>query len=200
MKNYSKCDRKYTGVYLLLIGLLAAGLIAAAGCSGSKSDTNSQENAAAHSNNNSTPPGNSNPAGNSVVINNPDGEKTDCQLSEKAKTLSAEIDFQPNSFKIMPETEAPLRDLAEVFKTLPANCLIEVQTYATPSNNEKLNIVLTESRSNAIKDFLVKSGVPKEKITAVGKGSSNSNSKTTDLSSDVALQEKRTEFRIYPKN
>ena len=77
------------------------------------------------------------------------------------------INFKTGSAKIAPEDQARLADLAQKAKD-QTGYIIEVQGYADSTGNAAMNTKLSQSRAQAVIDYLVQHGVPIRHITAPG--------------------------------
>ncbi|MEY2631578.1 MAG: hypothetical protein RIR00_232 [Pseudomonadota bacterium] len=84
--------------------------------------------------------------------------------------ISVKINFAPGSAKVSSESLRNLEVMAQFFKLDQSNFVIEGHTDSI--GNPDKNKLLSEARANSVKDFLVKQGIPAERLSAVGKGSS----------------------------
>lgn len=213
MKKYREDSRKK--VYLSTVNyfrmfLLMIGLITVAGCSQMKGSNNaaagsgnnqSVKNDAGHS---TKSDGGQNTANESYSAENASastqaGEKTsECRLSETDQALSQKINFSPASFRFSPETEKILQSLADSFKKLPGNCLIEIGVHTDNVGEESANLKLSQARADAIKEFLVNKGIENSNLAAKGYGSSAP--KVPNTTNEGQAQNRRTEFKLFRKS
>lgn len=85
--------------------------------------------------------------------------------------IKEKIMFDKGNAKIEPESEKLLDELADVIKKAGGDIdLIEVGGHADKDGHEKDNLKLTEARSKAVVEALVKRGVDAKKLRAKGYG------------------------------
>ncbi|MEO8820498.1 MAG: OmpA family protein, partial [Ginsengibacter sp.] len=77
--------------------------------------------------------------------------------------------FQINSSKLLAKSFKSLKEVAQVLKDNPSY-KIDVNGYTSSTGGTELNQKLSESRANAVKQYLVGNGVDESKITSTGFG------------------------------
>ncbi|NER14304.1 OmpA family protein [Leptobacterium flavescens] len=104
------------------------------------------------------------------VANNGCPEVTDevqKQLNDYAKTIL----FDTGKSSIKTESESVLGDIIKILNEYP-NAKFTVEGHTDSVGSEKLNQTLSESRANAVKDYLTSNGVSSSRLTAAGYGES----------------------------
>jgi len=103
------------------------------------------------------------------------------------------IEFQSSTAIILPESSEILGKTAEVLKD-NTDMNIEIGGHTDSTGNEEYNIELSQRRANSVLIKLVEREVDRERLTAVGYGSSQS---IADNSTDEGKQKnRRVEFKI----
>ena len=96
-----------------------------------------------------------------------------CPVNKKEDLdqLKKGIQFKTGSAKLTTSSYATLKDIAELMKKIPeAN--LEVQGHTDNKGSDKKNQKLSENRAKAVVTYLKKRGVEKDRLRAVGYGSS----------------------------
>ena len=96
-----------------------------------------------------------------------------CPLNKKEDLdqLKKGIQFKTGSAKLTKSSYSTLKDIAELMKKIPeAN--LEVQGHTDNKGSDKKNLKLSENRAKAVVTYLKKRGVEKDRLRAVGYGSS----------------------------
>jgi outer membrane protein OmpA-like peptidoglycan-associated protein len=109
--------------------------------------------------------------------------------------LKQQIHFQPNRAVILSDSYDLLREVAEAIKDVPAAIRIEGHTDNVGKRSE--NLKLSQSRAEAVKEYLMKEGVEGKQLIPVGYGpkrpiASNSTKAGRTLN-------RRVEFRMEEK-
>jgi OOP family OmpA-OmpF porin len=86
------------------------------------------------------------------------------------KTL--EVRFDPNSYEVTFESKPKIAEFADFMRRYP-NAKIEIIGYTDTSGNRASNKVLSLKRARSVKNWLVKYGINKFRIKAIGKGDLN---------------------------
>lgn len=89
--------------------------------------------------------------------------------TEIAVNLTNDILFDFNSAALRPESRDTLRELADNFARYP-NEEISVEGHTDSIGTPERNQMLSESRADSVRSYLIESGVPASRITATGFG------------------------------
>ena len=89
----------------------------------------------------------------------------------KNRTLNFDIQFRTNSTHIEKQYHQYLCDLANALNTIP-NVEIEVTGFADRIGDEDYNLDLSIKRASKVKDYLIKQGINKDRITTLAHGES----------------------------
>ncbi len=103
------------------------------------------------------------------------------------------INFETGKSKLIDESIAELDKLAEYLKN-NKNIKIEIDGYTDNVGTEKFNLKLSENRAKAVKNYLVKKDIDKERITYKGFGSSLPIA--TNYTPEGRKLNRRVEFKI----
>jgi peptidoglycan-binding protein ArfA len=82
------------------------------------------------------------------------------------------VTFEKNAFNLTPADEQTLTQVADKLKACPT-AHAAVNGYTDNTGNESLNIPLSNSRSQAVADFLVAHGITGDRLTVTGFGSAD---------------------------
>jgi outer membrane protein OmpA-like peptidoglycan-associated protein len=92
------------------------------------------------------------------------------ELIEKQKPLRlVNIFFETNSAELLPESESELRRLADMLRE-NKNLKIRVEGHTDNTGNANANLVLSERRAQSVADFLIRQGVPEDRVFYKGFG------------------------------
>jgi outer membrane protein OmpA-like peptidoglycan-associated protein len=98
------------------------------------------------------------------------------QVKEDARgiviTVSGGMLFKTGSSNIMSSANSRLDEIARVLSEQNGRS-ITVEGHTDSRGSEELNQKLSQERAEAVRDYLVKEGVPADRVTAVGKGEGN---------------------------
>lgn len=87
--------------------------------------------------------------------------------------LSGDVLFDYEKAALKPEAEEALKKVAVVLGQFPES-MVTIEGYTDSKGGKSVNMPLSQSRANAVKDWLVKNGsVPAATITAKGFGEQN---------------------------
>ena len=170
--------------------LLTLGLLTVAGCGGGSSSS-------ADRNKDVTSDGNAKPSDPKSPIMEPSTAQwkyatlPDPAPSKTPKDRMTEITFDQNSAVLMGEAASVARETA---KKLMADSSIRLYLAGFAHKSEKASMGL--SRANAVKDFLIKQGVPAARLEA---GSFGSQFSTADKTAPTQMKlERRVEMWLLP--
>ena len=83
--------------------------------------------------------------------------------------LKQQIHFQPNRAVILSDSNDVLRQVAQAIKDAP-NVSIRIEGHTDNIGKRQENLKLSQSRAEAVREFLVNEGVDPSHLTAVGYG------------------------------
>jgi outer membrane protein OmpA-like peptidoglycan-associated protein/uncharacterized protein YidB (DUF937 family) len=96
---------------------------------------------------------------------------------------------------VLPAASAPqLQRAADQIKGLPAGTMIEIAGHTDNTGDADANMALSQRRADAVRDTLIKDGVPSAMLTAKGYGETRP--AATNDTPDGRLQNRRTEFSV----
>jgi OOP family OmpA-OmpF porin len=90
-------------------------------------------------------------------------------LDFKRSYCLTNVKFDPGKFDIKPESFPSIDSLATIFTT-NERFRIEIAGFTDDVGNDGENIRLSQRRSDAIRDYLIKKGVPAHRVSAKGYG------------------------------
>lgn len=92
-------------------------------------------------------------------------------VSKERIALSAKVLFGFDKANLRPQAKAELDPLVAKIKQHGANLQgVVVEGHTDYLGSDKYNQKLSESRANTVKSYFVANGIPADKVTAVGKG------------------------------
>jgi len=116
----------------------------------------------------------------------------DCaNLSTDIKGLGP-ITFPTNGFALSPDAEQTLNRVADKLKGC-ASAKVSINGYTDNTGNDAINNPLSANRANAVADYLKAQGVPGDRLTAKGLGSSNP---VADNGPDGQVKNRRVEIVV----
>ena len=80
------------------------------------------------------------------------------------------VNFASGSAEIPPDAKPVLLRAAIVIQMLPANLRLEIAGHTDNTGTAEANMLLSRQRAQAVADFLLASGVPRERVFAQGYG------------------------------
>ena len=125
-------------------------------------------------------------------------DENGCPINKKEDLdqLKKGITFKTGSAKLTKSSYGTLDDIAELMIKIPeAN--LEVQGHTDNKGVAKKNLKLSESRANSVVKYLVKKGVAKDRLRAVGYGSERPIADNTDAAGRA--QNRRVELVPFSK-
>jgi outer membrane protein OmpA-like peptidoglycan-associated protein len=87
-------------------------------------------------------------------------------------TLSGSVLFVSNKYALLNTAMTKLDQVAEALKAQGSDKRMVVEGHTDSQGSDKINQPLSLNRATAVRDYLVSRGVPSERISAVGMGSS----------------------------
>ncbi|HTM46023.1 MAG TPA: OmpA family protein [Polyangiaceae bacterium] len=99
------------------------------------------------------------------------------QVKEEARgtvvTLSGQVLFLSGKSELLPSARDQLQTVAKALIDQGDSRSISIEGYTDSRGDESANMTLSQQRADAVRTFLISSGVPAERMTAVGKGESS---------------------------
>lgn len=127
------------------------------------------------------------------------------QMKAKANhdslTIIENIYYDYADWHILPAAEVTLEKVVRVMQLDP-NITIEISSHTDSRSTADYNLKLSQKRAQAVVDYLVKRGVDKKRLTAIGYGESrllNRCADGVDCSEEEHAKNRRTEFKINKK-
>jgi peptidoglycan-associated lipoprotein len=109
---------------------------------------------------------------NNAAEEKPAAEAPKKELPPEIQKLVANfqrVHFEFNSSDINNETQEALKENAEIMKSRP-DVKVEVQGHADERGTNEYNLALGDKRANAVKDYLVRSGIEAARVATVSYG------------------------------
>ena len=103
------------------------------------------------------------------------------------------IFFEFNKSILLPQSFLELDNLLTILKIYPY-MTIELSGHTDNRGNEEYNLQLSKARAQAVVDFLVKNGIDKDRLTAIGYG--DTKPIATNKTDEGRAQNRRVEFKI----
>ncbi len=100
------------------------------------------------------------------------------------------VNFDTDSAEVPTSTMSLLETAAASLKALPAGAEIEIAGYADDTGDAEANLALSQRRADAVRDALVKAGVPADLLVAKGYGGAN------PVNGAGETRNRRIEFRV----
>jgi len=124
----------------------------------------------------------------------PPKKKRKARVTGKKIEILEKVMFDYNKATIKAESHELLNDVAEVIKENPTIEKIRVEGHTDSDGSDKYNKTLSQKRADSVKEFLVKAGIPAEKLEAVGYGEEKP---IADNTTDEGKEKnRRVEFNI----
>ncbi len=89
--------------------------------------------------------------------------------TEKKSVVLEGVNFKSNRSTLLPESEKVLDNVAEILLANP-DVNVEVGGHSDSDGNDNYNMKLSDGRANAVRNYLIKKGVPASRLTARGYG------------------------------
>jgi outer membrane protein OmpA-like peptidoglycan-associated protein len=100
--------------------------------------------------------------------------KTDTIFVKEIESISAKfnaVQFEKGETEIPEEAKYALYDLAKLLGKNP-DVFLEIEGHTSVEGNQEFNQELSENRAKTVFDFLIKRGVDEDRLSYIGKGSS----------------------------
>ncbi len=117
-------------------------------------------------------------------------------ISVGSTTVLRNIYFEVNSYMLRPESEVELNTLIKLLNSNPT-LWIEISGHTDSSGSQVFNNVLSSNRAKEVVQYLVAKGIDKNRLRAVGYGSSNPIAPNDSIENKA--KNRRTEFKVLYK-
>ncbi|NOZ01411.1 MAG: OmpA family protein [Deltaproteobacteria bacterium] len=118
-------------------------------------------------------------------------------VTEKKIEIHQKVFFETNKAVIKPESFGLLKDVAKVIKDNPQLTKIRVDGHTDNVNTDAYNLRLSRRRAKAVRDFLVKQGVSRKRLSIKGFGESKPIA--DNATEEGKAKNRRVEFVIIGK-
>jgi len=115
-------------------------------------------------------------------------------VREKQIVLRSQVSFATGSNEILPNSEPLLSEVADVLLRDPALELIEIQGHTDNRGGRELNMKLSQSRAEAVREWLVRHGVEPARLIAKGYGPTRP--LVPNITARNRARNRRVQFRI----
>lgn len=115
-------------------------------------------------------------------------------ITHEKVTLSAKVLFGFNKSTLRPEAKSVLDPLVDRIKDDSVKS-VEVTGYTDFMGSEKYNLVLSQKRADAVKNYFVAGGIPADKISTTGRGAEDAK-----MTEECKAQFKKKSQRAALKN
>ncbi|HEX8398088.1 MAG TPA: OmpA family protein [Pyrinomonadaceae bacterium] len=107
------------------------------------------------------------------------------------------INFESNKFDIPPKREKFLRRAAEKFKLLQGSPVVEIGGHTDNQGGVEANLILSQNRANAVRFFLIGSGVSPSMLVTKGYGATKP--KTENNTAEGMFQNRRIQYTVIQR-
>ena len=115
-------------------------------------------------------------------------------MYELPKTYNLkDVHFETNSANLKPASYKSLNELSE-FMLLKKTLKIELAGHTDDEGENEYNLALSQKRADAVRNYLLMKGVPKDRVTAVGYGEEQP--VASNETEEGKAMNRRTEVRI----
>ena len=121
--------------------------------------------------------------------------------SKDSLTIIENIYYNYNDWHILPGAEVTLEKVVKVMQLDPT-ITIEISSHTDSRSTADYNLKLSQKRAQEVVNYLVKRGIDKSRLTAVGYGESRLLNRCKDgveCSEEEHAKNRRTEFKINKK-
>jgi outer membrane protein OmpA-like peptidoglycan-associated protein len=124
----------------------------------------------------------------------PREEEESAAIAGNAIVIQDQIRFATNSAEILPASVATLAGVATTMKSHPEILLVAIEGHADERSSDERNLELTDRRAMAVLETLVRDGVDRARLRAIGFGSYCPLS--VDHGESAWAKNRRVEFKI----
>ncbi|HEY1038004.1 MAG TPA: OmpA family protein, partial [Bacteroidia bacterium] len=117
---------------------------------------------------------------------------------KKEIVIEEKVQYSYGSFAVDEAAEKILNKVVQIMKDNP-NITIELVSHTDSQSSSEFNQRLSEKRARAAVDYVVKMGISRKRLKAIGYGESQLKNKCADgvvCSEDEHAENRRTEFRV----
>jgi outer membrane protein OmpA-like peptidoglycan-associated protein len=116
------------------------------------------------------------------------------EIAAKVKDAAAQILFNSGTAYIHPSSYYALDTIVRVLKNDPL-WHVDIEGHTDNTGGEKQNLLLSQQRADACKEYLIRAGISENRISAIGYGDLNP---IADNSSEEGRKiNRRTEFLLF---
>lgn len=124
--------------------------------------------------------------------------KYDATLTEMQGRLRVDTvaHFEFNKADLNDQDKAMLQDFAQVMKEHHSNAVVTVEGFTDPAGSRSYNKKLGMERANAVRDFLVSSGLSDSQVRAVSYGKDSNRQVTKGATRDQGADNRRVALTV----
>lgn len=116
------------------------------------------------------------------------------RITKRAIVIRRKVHFATNRARIKPNSRQILDSVADALLANKQIGTIEIQGHTDNRGSKQRNLTLSQERAEAVRDYLIKSGVSAERLIAKGYGSARP--KRPNITARNRALNRRVEFRI----
>lgn len=122
-------------------------------------------------------------------------KKKPLPVIKEDKVLLNDISFEFNEFTLIEESKKELNQLVQLMNEFP-KMRIKIIAHTDNVGREKYNLALSEKRANATAAYLLNNGIAKDRVEAIGVGTSSPKIKCENCTKEQQRINRRSEFII----
>ena len=131
----------------------------------------------------------------------PDPKKNGCptlvRVTEREIVILKQIHFEFNKARIMPDSSELLAQIAQVLKEHPEIRRVSIEGHTDALGSAPFNLWLSQQRADAVRTWLMDSGVASDRLSATGYGKMRPVS--DNRTEEGRERNRRVEFQILPE-
>ncbi len=121
-------------------------------------------------------------------------KKSLVQVTKKEIVIKKQVHFATNAATILPDSQQLLDSIVDVLLANPNIKRVEIGGHTDNRGNADANLKLSQARAEAVRDYLVKNGVPPDRLDAKGFGAGKP--KGPNITPMQRARNRRVEFLI----